>query len=114
MAFGAGRGAILRQILTEAFRLVLAGLVPALRLFNAFGAVLAFGIMTGALFFHLFTPLGIVIGDEVVAGVETSGSQTDGGLLFFMAVGVWIAAAILIGLHCERLLGLLRGLRGRA
>lgn len=43
------------------------------------GAFLAFGVIGGALFFHLFTPLGIEI-------------QGDGGTLFAMAVSVWIGS----------------------
>ena len=49
--------------------------VPRLRIF---GAALAIGIMTGAIFFHLFTPLGVVI-------------LGDGGELFTLACGVWIS-----------------------
>jgi hypothetical protein len=39
--------------------LLVVGLVPAFRRLNALGAVLAAAIMTGAVSFHLFTPLGI-------------------------------------------------------
>jgi len=88
--------------------LLLAGLVvPAWRILNPLGALLAFCIISGAIFFHLFTPLGIVVGNETVPGVDTTGTATDGGLLFFMAVGVWIASVILIGLQRDRLLGLI-------
>jgi len=48
-----------------------------------FGAALAIGIMTGAIFFHLFTPLGVVI-------------MGDGGLLFAMACGVWISGWVIL------------------
>lgn len=61
-------------------------LVPKSRLY---GAVLALAIMSGAIFFHLFTPLGV---DRVV---DMSGN-TDGGVLFYMACGVWLSALILI------------------
>ncbi len=47
------------------------------------GALLALGIISGAIFFHLFTPLGI-------------DPTNDGGVLFGMAVGVFIASAILV------------------
>ncbi len=66
--------------------LLLAGLVPRLRLLNALGALLSICVISGAIFFHLFTPLGVEV-------------QGDGGLLFGMAVGVWAAAAILLVLH---------------
>ena len=68
---------------------------------------MALGIISGAIFFHLFTPLGIVVGDEQVAGVREGEVATDGGLLFFMAVGVWIASAILVGMGRYRLLALI-------
>ncbi|GAB4124812.1 MAG: hypothetical protein Kow00104_09360 [Rhodothalassiaceae bacterium] len=67
---------------------------------HALGALLAFGIVSGALFFHLFTPLGIVVGDEA------SGLAPDGGTLFIMAVAVWISSAMLLFGH--------RGLLSRA
>ena len=48
--------------------------------------------ISGAIVFHLFTPLGVEV-------------QGDGGLLFGMAVGVWIAAAIIAFLQRDALLG---------
>lgn len=56
--------------------------VPRVRIF---GAVLAIGIMTGAIFFHLFTPLGVNI-------------LGDGGELFALACGVWISGWIILAL----------------
>lgn len=56
------------------------------------GALLALGVMSGAIFFHLFTPLG------VDRAVDQAGN-TDGGVLFFMACGVWISALILAVLN---------------
>jgi hypothetical protein len=47
------------------------------------GAMLAIAIMSGAISFHLFTPLGVN-----VAG--------DGGALFYTACGVWIGALALL------------------
>jgi len=47
-------------------------LIPATRFF---GAVMALGIISGAIFFHLFTPLGI---NRVV----DAAGNTDGGVLF--------------------------------
>ncbi|MBL4850801.1 MAG: hypothetical protein JKY90_00750 [Gammaproteobacteria bacterium] len=52
------------------------------------GALLALGVMSGAIFFHLFTPLGV---DRIV----DSAGNTDGGVLFYMACGVWICTLIL-------------------
>lgn len=51
----------------------------------AFGALLAIGTMSGAIFFHL-TKLGIEV-------------MSDGGQLFYMAVIVWIACAILLWIY---------------
>ena len=56
--------------------------MPRLRIF---GAALAIGIMTGAIFFHLFTPLGVVI-------------LGDGGELFTLACGVWISGWVILAL----------------
>ena len=50
------------------------------------GALLAIVLMTGSIFFHLATPLGIEV-------------QGDGGLLFYMACSVWICGWIIIYLQ---------------
>ncbi len=49
------------------------------------GAVLSMGVITGAIFFHLFTPLGVQ--------VLNADGTLDGGELFALACGVWFAAA---------------------
>ncbi len=49
--------------------------------FHFAGGLLAAGIMAGAAFFHLFTPLGIVVLHE---------GKSDGGSLFFAAVSILI------------------------
>lgn len=67
-----------------------------LRKLQVVGAALGLAIISGAIFFHLFTPLGIVVGDEVVEGVDTAQIGTDGGTLFFMAVGVWMANLVIL------------------
>jgi uncharacterized membrane protein YphA (DoxX/SURF4 family) len=61
-------------------------IIPALRFF---GAILALSVMSGAIFFHLFTPLG------VDRAIDMAGN-TDGGVLFYMACGVWVSSLILI------------------
>jgi hypothetical protein len=61
---------------------------------------MALGVISGAIFFHLFTPLGVSV-------LNTDGSR-DGGLLFAMACGVWIAAATLLVTNRDLLLSLLR------
>ncbi|MBI5721953.1 MAG: hypothetical protein HZC37_30130 [Burkholderiales bacterium] len=57
------------------------------------GAAMALGVISGAIFFHLFTPLGVAV-------VNTDGSS-DGGELFILACGVWLASAALLWLRRE-------------
>lgn len=64
-------------------------LIPRTRLY---GALLALGVISGAIFFHLFTPLG------VDRQVDAAGNS-DGGVLFYMACGVWVASAVTIWLN---------------
>jgi hypothetical protein len=60
---------------------------------HAIGALMAVGIMTGAIFFHLATPLGVVQPAFNAAG-EVIGS--DSGTLFIMACLVWISGVMLV------------------
>lgn len=84
--------------------LLLAGsFISAWRVLQALGALLSLGVISGAIFFHLFTPLGVAV-------VNSDGSS-DGGQLFAMACGVWLSALLLLVQHRARLLGLLG--RGR-
>lgn len=66
--------------------LLLFGLVIGAGAIHKLGAAGAIATMTGAIFFHLFTPLGVVVLD-------------DGGLLFANAVGVWVAGAVILYLR---------------
>ena len=79
-----------------------AELVASILLFiprtRIYGAGLALGIISGAIFFHLFTPLGVEI-------------KGDGGLLFTLACGVWIASALILWLERGAVLALLTALR---
>jgi hypothetical protein len=68
--------------------LLLLALIPALRFLRPLGALMALGVISGAIFFHLFTPLGVSV-------VNADGSR-DGGLLFALACGVWAASAVLL------------------
>lgn len=70
--------------------LLLAGLWTPYKLLNPLGALMALGIISVAILFHLFTPLGIEI-------------QGDGGTLFIMAVGVWISSVVLVFIGCHKL-----------
>lgn len=67
-------------------------LVPRTRIW---GALIGFGVISGALFFHLFTPLG-------VNRVVDAAGNTDGGILFYMASGVWLSCITLIAISFRR------------
>jgi uncharacterized membrane protein YphA (DoxX/SURF4 family) len=62
--------------------LLIVGLFPRFKVAQAFGALTALGVMSGAVFFHLFTPLGI-------------DPNNDGGGLFVAAVILWLGALYL-------------------
>lgn len=62
--------------------LLLSSLFAFGRRLRLYGAMLTVAIMSGAIVFHLFTPLGVNV-------------QGDGGLLFGMAVGVWLSGLFL-------------------
>jgi uncharacterized membrane protein YphA (DoxX/SURF4 family) len=68
--------------------LLLLALAPRFRFLRPLGALMALGIISGAILFHLFTPLGIA--------VPNADGSSDGGLLFGMALSVWLAAAALL------------------
>lgn len=69
---------------------LLLGLTPRFRRLSGFGALLGLAIMTGAISFHLFTPLGI-------------DPNNDGGGLFMAACAVWLSCAVLVFLRREML-----------
>jgi uncharacterized membrane protein YphA (DoxX/SURF4 family) len=64
------------------------------------GAAMGLGVISGAIFFHLFTPLGVAV-------VNTDGSS-DGGQLFGLACGVWVACAWLLILNRSTWLTLIK------
>lgn len=71
--------------------LLLLGITSAFRRFQFVGAFLAFIIMSGAVSFHVFTPLGI-------------DPNNDGGGLFAAAVLLWIGSAALLYIRKEDLI----------
>jgi hypothetical protein len=72
--------------------LLLAGAaVPRLRAAQVLGAAMGLAIISGAIFFHLFTPLGVA--------VANADGRSDGGELFALACGVWLACAALLWLR---------------
>jgi len=56
------------------------------------GALISFGVMSGAIVFHLFTPLGIETPTEWANGEIVA----QGPLLFYMACVVWVFAVLLM------------------
>lgn len=63
--------------------MLLIGILSRFRRLQGFGALLGLSVMTGAISFHLFTPLGI-------------DPNNDGGGLFAMACLVWLSCVALI------------------
>ena len=74
-------------------------LVAGRRLFQGLGALMSLGVISGAIFFHLFTPLGVEV-------INADGSP-DGGELFTMACLVWVSSVIVIVARRDELLALL-------
>lgn len=77
---------------------LLVGIHPAFRRLQALGAMVAVAVMSGAISFHLFTPLGI-------------DPNNDGGGLFFMAVVVWTLSIVMLAIRRDEVAGLLNGLK---
>lgn len=72
--------------------LLLAGAVLThRRSVQVLGAALGLGVISGAIFFHLFTPLGVA--------VRNTDGSSDGGQLFALACGVWLSCAALLWLR---------------
>lgn len=77
--------------------LLLLGLVPALRRLQTLGALVAVAVMTGAVNFHLWTPLGI-------------DPNNDGGGLFAMAVTVWLTSIAMLIARRKTLFAIFSGI----
>ena len=79
---------------------LLIGFIPAFRRLQVVGSAFGLAIMTGAVNFHLFTPLGI-------------DPNQDGGGLFMAACAVWVSCLVLLILKRQDAAALVRDL-GRA
>lgn len=77
--------------------LLLIGIFPTLRRLQGLGALVAFAVMSGAVNFHLWTPLGI-------------DPNKDGGGLFAAAVVIWTTSVVLVVIRRREILGLLSDL----
>lgn len=84
--------------LVAATILIATMLLARLRFLQPLGALLAVAIMSGAIGFHLFTPLGINV-------------DNDGRALFYTACGVWIGSWALIFLRRREFGELVKRLR---
>ena len=80
---------------------LIASILVLIPLTRVWGALAGLMIMSGAIFFHLFTPLGVV-------RVVDAAGNTDGGLLCFMACGVWLSSLVLLYVDRGKLLGLIK------
>jgi hypothetical protein len=78
--------------------LLVVGLLPGLQRLNALGALIAAAVMTGAVSFHLFTPLGI-------------DPNNDGGGLFAAAVTLLTGSLALIAIRLPELRALAADLK---
>jgi hypothetical protein len=85
--------------------LVAGAAISSQRVVQVLGAAMGLGVISGAIFFHLFTPLGVAV-------VNTDGSS-DGGELFMLACGVWLSCALLLWLRRGVWLGWIARLGGR-
>lgn len=74
---------------------LLAGAIGRKPLIHGAGALLSIGVISGAIFFHLFTPLGVQV-------LNTDGTL-DGGELFALACGVWFASVAILWLRSAAL-----------
>ena len=84
------------ELFASAFLLI--GIIPAFRRFQALGALIALAVMSGAVSFHLFTPLGI-------------DPNNDGGGLFMAAVVIWFTSIAMLIIRRNELGALLNGFR---
>ncbi len=71
---------------------LIASVLLLIRRTQSLGALIGFFVISGAVFFHLFTPLGV----SVV--IDEAGNR-DGGQLFGLAVGVFISTILIMWLR---------------
>lgn len=100
-----GHGGIFSQYVVGSAELIassllLLGLTRQLRILRPIGALLGLGVISGAIFFHLFTPLGVA--------VPNADGSSDGGLLFGLACAVFASNLLLLAGSSDLLFGLVR------
>lgn len=77
---------------------ILLVLIPKTR---GIGGALAVGIMSGAIIFHLFSPLGVTV------RWEEGGQMMEDGTLFYTAVVVWLSGLFLFLRNKDQVFGLI-------
>jgi uncharacterized membrane protein YphA (DoxX/SURF4 family) len=77
--------------------LLIVGLMPRFVRLNALGAAIGLAVMTGAVSFHLFTPLGV-------------DPNNDGGGLFAAALTIWVTSIVLLTIRRKEIVALLSDL----
>ena len=85
---------------------LLVGMVTRKPVIHGAAALLSIGVISGAIFFHLFTPLGVQV-------LNTDGTL-DGGELFALACGVWVSSAAIVWLRSADLLALVAAFSKRS
>ena len=61
--------------------------------YHAIGGLMASAVMAGAVFFHVFSPMGIEVLHE---------GKSDGGSLFYAAVSVLVLGIVLFVMNIKR------------
>ena len=72
---------------------LIASILILLSATRLYGALMGLGIISGAIFFHLFTPLGLYPYTDLNCLAEGCPREYA---LFYMAVGVWLSCAWLV------------------
>ncbi len=86
---------LLLPALIWVFRKLTGGYTHGIRArWHALGGLMAAGVMTGAVFFHLATPLGIKV---------LHNGQSDGGSLFYAAVSILILGLVMFFINFNAL-----------
>ena len=60
---------------------------------HAIGGLMAAAVMSGAVFFHLFTPLGVEVLHQ---------GKSDGGSLFYAALSILVLGVVLFAINARR------------
>ena len=85
--------------LTVATAEIIASVLVLIPLTRMYGAVLSLGIISGAIFFHVASPLGI-------------DPYQDGATLFKEACAVWVCSAFILACHRQELIAVARAWLG--